>query len=179
MAGLDVSFNNVHTVPAGVPAEVAEHIETRTPALRGGRWSNGSSICDDGAAFLGAAGRKELESYPDALEMLRHGHAEYGWPSAQVEEHVQALDGHGQPTAYRFRCRQCGTHLAYGRPACSRRRAAAQRLRTASTTPPPPVARLGAPRFVGGDVETQATTSATTAKCVAAATTTSTWKISW
>ena len=35
--------------------------------------------CQDGAAFLGVVGRAELEPYPDALEMLRHEHDEYGW----------------------------------------------------------------------------------------------------
>jgi uncharacterized protein CbrC (UPF0167 family) len=69
--------------------------------------------CGDGAAFLGVAGWKELQPYPDAIEFLRHEHDEYDWPPDAVEEYLAALDKDGQPTAYLFRCRRCGRHLAY------------------------------------------------------------------
>ncbi len=33
--------------------------------------------------------------------------------SEQVEQHLAALDKDDSPTAYLFRCRHCGQHLAY------------------------------------------------------------------
>jgi uncharacterized protein CbrC (UPF0167 family) len=45
--------------------------------------------------------------------VLRHEHDEYEWPPEEVEEDLAVLDKEGQPTAYLFRCRHCGTHLAY------------------------------------------------------------------
>jgi uncharacterized protein CbrC (UPF0167 family) len=48
-----------------------------------------------------------------ALEALRHEHDGLGWTSEEVESYLRALDPDGQPTAYLFRCRVCGAHLAY------------------------------------------------------------------
>ncbi len=94
-------------------ADVVETITMRTPGFSGWQQERWMFHCSDGAAFLGPVGRRELQTYPDALEVLRHEHDEYGWPQEQVEEYLAALDKDGQPTAYLFRCRHCGTHLAY------------------------------------------------------------------
>jgi uncharacterized protein CbrC (UPF0167 family) len=100
-------------VPDDVPEPVTEEIATRTPgfiAWQGERWLY---HCADGAAFLGLVGRRELETYPDALEMLRQEQAEYGLPASEIEEFLAGLDKDGDHTAYLFACRHCGTHLAY------------------------------------------------------------------
>ena len=110
---LDVEFNALDSIPEGVPRGVVETIAARTPGYFAWQTERWLFHCDDGAAFLGAVGRRELEDHPDALEMLRHEHDEYGWPPEQVAEYVEGLDKDGQPTAYLFRCRHCGTHLAY------------------------------------------------------------------
>jgi uncharacterized protein CbrC (UPF0167 family) len=47
------------------------------------------------------------------LEMLHQEHAGYGWSREEAEEYVAGLDKDGQPTAYLFECRHCGTRLAY------------------------------------------------------------------
>lgn len=113
-ARFDADFTDVGTgVPAEVPSEVIEQIAHRTPGFTGWQQEHWLYHCADGAAFLGRVGRRELEQYPDALEVLRHEHDEYGWPPEQVEEYLAGLDKDGQPTAYLFRCRRCGQHLAY------------------------------------------------------------------
>jgi uncharacterized protein CbrC (UPF0167 family) len=45
--------------------------------------------------------------------MLRGENDEYGWPPEQLDEYLHALDKDGEATAYLFRCRHCGAHLAY------------------------------------------------------------------
>jgi uncharacterized protein CbrC (UPF0167 family) len=69
--------------------------------------------CEDGAAFLGRAGAGELARAPQALDDLRAEHRASNWPSDEIEHYLGALDKDGQPTAYLFVCRSCGTHLAY------------------------------------------------------------------
>jgi uncharacterized protein CbrC (UPF0167 family) len=100
-------------VPDGVPREVPEQIARRTPGFSGWQQEHWLYHCGDGAAFLGLAGHKELEPHPDAIDVLRHEHDEHGWSPEEVDEYLAALDKDGQPTAYLFRCRHCGQHLAY------------------------------------------------------------------
>ena len=96
-----------------VTRSVIEQLDRRTPGFTS--WQGGHLLyhCGDGAVFLGVVGRKELDPYPDAIEVLRHEHDEDGWEPDEVEEYLAALDKDGQPTAYLFRCRTCGCHLAY------------------------------------------------------------------
>jgi uncharacterized protein len=113
-AKFDAHFTDVGWgVPEGVPPVVVDEIAGRTPGFTGWQQEHWLYHCGDGAAFLGLAGRADLEPYPDALEELRGEQAGWGWPEAEIEEYVAALDKEGQPTAYLFRCRHCGRHLAY------------------------------------------------------------------
>ncbi len=113
-ARFDADFTDVGWgIPPGVPAEVTERIARRTPGFTGWQQEHWLYHCDDGTAFLGLVGRKELEPYPDAIEVLRHEHDEYGWPAQQVDDYIAALDTDGQQRAYLIRCRHCGRHLAY------------------------------------------------------------------
>ena len=109
----DADFSDVVEIPHSVPTDVVAEVTTRTPSFIAWQQENWLFHCDDGAAFLGVVGRPELEKFPDALEMLRHEHDEYGWTPEHVEQYIDALEKDGQPTAYLFRCQQCGTHLAY------------------------------------------------------------------
>jgi uncharacterized protein len=110
----DARFTDIGgELPDDVPAEVIEQITRRTPGFTGWQQEHWLYHCGDGAAFLGLVGRKELEPYPDAIEVLRHEHDEYNWPPDEVEEYLAGLDKDGQPTAYLFQCRRCGQHLAY------------------------------------------------------------------
>ncbi|MGX8910285.1 CbrC family protein [Streptomyces netropsis] len=49
----------------------------------------------------------------EALAVLRQELADASWPPTQTEQYLSALSKDGQPTAYLFRCRSCGSHLAY------------------------------------------------------------------
>jgi uncharacterized protein CbrC (UPF0167 family) len=90
-----------------------EIIAERTPGFSGWQQEHWLYHCNDGAAFLGRAGSEELEPHPDAFEMLRREGEARGWDSDQIERYIGALDKDGEATAYLFRCRHCGTHLAY------------------------------------------------------------------
>ncbi|MET9648266.1 CbrC family protein [Streptomyces syringium] len=44
---------------------------------------------------------------------MRISFAPRPWSAAQIEQYLSALSKDGQPTAYLFQCRSCGSHLAY------------------------------------------------------------------
>jgi uncharacterized protein CbrC (UPF0167 family) len=91
-------------VPADVPDEVVVQVATRTPGFSGWQQEHWLYHCGDAAAFLGRVGWDELRPYPDAIESLGHDH-DAGY--------LKTLDTDGEATAYLFRCRHCGRHLAY------------------------------------------------------------------
>ncbi len=63
-----------------------------------------SSDGPDGLSFSAAPTRSKL---------CGQDHIGYGWTPGLVEEYLTELDKDGSPTAYVFRCRHCGTHVAY------------------------------------------------------------------
>ncbi|WP_233273522.1 CbrC family protein [Streptomyces broussonetiae] len=105
-----VFFNEVEA--GELPDEAARQICERTPGFVTWQDWGWPEHCGDGAVFLGAAGARELRPHPDALDDLRGRCTEWGWEAEPVERFLAALDKNGQPTAYLFRCRVCGTHLA-------------------------------------------------------------------
>ena len=113
-ARFDAEFTDIGSgVPDDVPPEVTDEVSTRTPGFSGWQQEHWLYHCGDAAAFLGRAGRQELEPHPEALEALRAEQAEVDAPPEEVTEYLAALDKDDQPTAYLFRCRRCSTHLAY------------------------------------------------------------------
>ena len=107
----DAEFTDVGIgVPDDVPSDVLDAVARRTPGFMGWQQEHWLYHCGDAAAFLGRAGRTELDPYPDALEMIRE---ETGLAGDDAEEYLDALDKDGAPTAYLFRCRVCGAHVAY------------------------------------------------------------------
>jgi uncharacterized protein CbrC (UPF0167 family) len=110
----DAEFTDVGVgLPSDVPRDVMQEIARRTPGFSGWQQEHWLYHCSDGAVFLGRAGRIELEPHPEAIEVLRHEHDEYGWSPEQVDDYLASLNKDDQPTAYLFRCRHCGQHLAY------------------------------------------------------------------
>ena len=109
----DATFTDDVPVPDDVPGEVVTLVTTRTPGFGGWQQEHWLYHCGDGAAFLGVAGWPELERHPAALDSLRHESAGFGWSPQQIEEYLRALDKDGSPAAYLFKCRHCGTDLAY------------------------------------------------------------------
>ena len=112
-ARFDATFTDDWGAPDDVPAEVVALVTQRTPGFSGWQQERWMYHCGDGCAFLGRGGRVELAQRADAVEVLRHEHDGLGWTAEQVEEYLQRLDPDSPPTAYLFRCRVCGTHLAY------------------------------------------------------------------
>ncbi len=113
-AKFDAEFTDVGVgVPDDIADAVIELIARRTPGLSGWQQEHWLYHCGDGAAFLGRVGRDELTPYPDALDTLRREHDQDRWAPEQIEEHLASLSKDDPPTAYLFRCRHCGQHLAY------------------------------------------------------------------
>lgn len=110
----DAEFTDVGWgVPPGVPASVTDDIAHRTPGFRAWQQEHWLYHCGDGCAFLGAVGRRELRDYPDAWEALRRESQSAGWADQEIADYLDSLTKDGAPTAYLFRCLECGTHLAY------------------------------------------------------------------
>jgi uncharacterized protein len=112
-ARFNADFTDVGNAPDDVPEAVLEELAKRTPGFTGWQQEHWLYHCGDAAAFLGPAGWRELESYPDAIDALRHEHDAYSWTADQTKTYLASLDKEGEPTAYVFRCRHCGRHLAY------------------------------------------------------------------
>jgi len=100
-------------VPADVPDAVVRKVATRTPGFAGWQQEHWLYHCGDAAAFLGRVGWQELQSHPDAVRSLQHEGDMDARRAEEVDEYLKALDKTGEATAYLFRCRHCGRHLAY------------------------------------------------------------------
>ena len=113
-ATFDAEFTEAEwRAPDDVPRDVVETIARRTVGFEAWQQPQWLYHCGDGAVFLGLVGTPELAAYPDAIEALRRECEEYGFTPAETADHLAALDKDGEPTAYLFRCRRCGVHLAY------------------------------------------------------------------
>ncbi len=112
-ARYDAELVDVYDAPGNVPEGTLETISRRTPGFSGWQQERWLFHCGDGAVFLGPVGASELAAFPDAREMLRFENSTGGSSPEQVEEFLAALDKDGNPTAYLFRCRMCGSRLAY------------------------------------------------------------------
>jgi uncharacterized protein len=89
-----------------VAAAVADEIAYRTPGFASWQQERWFTHCGDGALYLGAMGRKELEAAgTEAIEAIR---LECGYEGADWTSYFEALDANSGPTAYLFRCRHCG-----------------------------------------------------------------------
>jgi hypothetical protein len=109
----DADFTDTWGTPDEVTMPLLDEITRRTPGFSSWQQAHWLYHCGDGCAFLGAVGRKELASYPDAIEMLLREGEQSGWSADDSRAYVSRLTANGQPTAYLFRCHHCGTHLAF------------------------------------------------------------------
>jgi hypothetical protein len=114
-----VTFHDEASVPGHdfdaapeVSAEIVAEVCHRTPGFTGWQQEQWFTCCDDAAAFLGRAGREELESeWPDAIDAVRRASAIED--DDEWEEFLDTLDRDGSPTAYVFKCLHCGKYGAY------------------------------------------------------------------
>ena len=89
-----------------VPDDVVATLVERTPCFSGWQQERWFTCCGDAAAFVGRAGKRELEALgAAALEAIR---AEVGYEGSYWTDYLAALDAAGSPTAYLFRCLHCG-----------------------------------------------------------------------
>lgn len=112
----DAEFNDAAAIggyakPKALPRAVVEEVAYRTPGFCSWQQEQWLTCCGDAAAFVGCAGRKELErDWSDAIDSIRENS---GIPAADWDDYYEALDKDGGPTAYVFRCLHCGRHLGY------------------------------------------------------------------
>jgi uncharacterized protein CbrC (UPF0167 family) len=99
--------------PEDIHEDALLRLTQRTPGFTGWQQEHWLYHCGDAAAFLGLAGREELEAHPGALESLISELAELNWSNDEVDDYLSALSTTSSPTAYLFRCLSCETHLAY------------------------------------------------------------------
>jgi uncharacterized protein CbrC (UPF0167 family) len=100
----DAFFLNVDEAPDDVPRDLLLRLERTTPGFLAWQDPQWMFHCGDGAAYLGMVDGNELAAHPEAFDMLRE---EYD------EDELRSLRKDGDASAYLFRCRHCGTHLAY------------------------------------------------------------------
>jgi len=97
-----VGYGTGESVPVSVVRELVE----RTPCFSGWQQERWFTCCGDAAAFIGRAGKAELQAAGRvALEVVR---SEAGYEGSDWDEYLEVLDADGSPTAYLFRCLHCG-----------------------------------------------------------------------
>ena len=108
----DASGIGGYSQPAVIPKAAVEEVAFRTPGFSGWQQEHWMTCCGDAAAFVGRAGRAELEhEWPDAVASIQQ---EYGGDDGEDwQSYWSALDKNGSPSAYVFRCLHCGKHLGY------------------------------------------------------------------
>jgi len=109
-------FDAEFTDPAGiggygetierVDQEVMLEVACRTPGYAAWQEAQWWTHCGDAAAYLGPAGKAEVEAYGEELIVSLRENS--GIPEKDWERHLNELSKDGSPTAYVFRCRHCG-----------------------------------------------------------------------
>jgi uncharacterized protein len=89
-----------------VPVSIVRELVERTPCFSGWQQERWFTCCGDGAAFIGRAGKTELQAAGEAA--LHAVRSESGYEGRNWEEYFDALDADGSPTAYLFQCLHCG-----------------------------------------------------------------------
>ena len=94
-----------------VDLKIAEEVAYRTPGFIGWQQERWFTHCCDAAAFIGLVGHSELTDYGGgAIKAIKE---EIGFEGDEWGEYFDSLDRSGEPTAYLFRCRHCGTYGGY------------------------------------------------------------------
>jgi uncharacterized protein len=94
-----------------LPKAIVEEVAFRTPGFAGWQQEIWMACCNDAAAFLGPAGKRELlRKWPGAIPSIRQ---ESGIDDSYWSEYYEALNIDGGPTAYVFQCLHCRKLLGY------------------------------------------------------------------
>ena len=89
-----------------VPLAVREEVAYRTPGFSGWQQERWWTHCSDAAAFIGLAGRQEMDAF--GLQLVEDLRLDSGLEAGDWQIYYQALDKQRAPTAYLFRCLHCG-----------------------------------------------------------------------
>jgi uncharacterized protein CbrC (UPF0167 family) len=109
---LEASFTDEYGLGGGgewddVAQSVIEEVAYRTPGFTSWQQEKWWTHCGDAAQFIGRAGRKELEAFgPQALRAIQESAGLSD--GLEWKRFLSALDKSGSPTAYLFRCTNCG-----------------------------------------------------------------------
>jgi uncharacterized protein CbrC (UPF0167 family) len=95
-----------------VSKEVKEEIAYRTPGFCGWQQERWLAHCNDACAFLGPAGKKEVEKY-NSQELLESLRADIYMNEEDFHNYLNSLDKEYGPTAYIFQCLHCGKYMGY------------------------------------------------------------------
>lgn len=93
----------------GVSDDVRKELEQRTPGFDAWQQEEWLGCCDDAAAFLGVAGKGELErDFPEAVPVVKkYLRRELELSKEDAEDFYDGLSKDGEPSAYVFRCLHC------------------------------------------------------------------------
>lgn len=89
-----------------VPDDVVEEISQRTPGFTAWQQETWWTHCNDGGAFLGPAGKAELDEMGD--EAWTAVRTATGFEGEEWQAFASQVSRNGNPTAYLFRCLHCG-----------------------------------------------------------------------
>lgn len=101
----DAEFTTVDGAPTDVLPMVLDEVLHRTPGFSGWQQERWLFHCSDAAEYLGKVGFQDVADLPEIIQSL----VDDGWS----EEHLRYMSADGDLTGYLFRCRHCGTQLAY------------------------------------------------------------------
>ena len=95
-----------------VAAEVREEISYRTPGFNGWQQERWLVHCGDACAYLGPAGKNEIEAY-SSLDLIHSLQVDKGLGDEEFLDYLEKISINNAPTAYVFRCRHCGQYAGY------------------------------------------------------------------
>ncbi len=95
-----------------VSQEVKAEVAYRTPGFCSWQQEKWLVHCGDACAFLGPAGKEEVEQY-SSQELLDSLRADMDMNEDEFRDYFNGLDKEYGPTAYIFRCLHCGTYMGY------------------------------------------------------------------
>ncbi|HZS10027.1 MAG TPA: CbrC family protein [Blastocatellia bacterium] len=95
-----------------IPQMIEEEIAWRTPGFSGWQQERWLVHCSDACAFLGPAGKEEVEAFTNK-ELLNSLQAESEMDDGEFREYFNSLRRDHGPTAYIFKCLHCGQLLGY------------------------------------------------------------------
>jgi len=104
-AAFRAEFTTADGAPADVPDTVLDAVLRRTPGFAGWQQERWLFHCSDGAEFRGRIGYHDATALPGVIESITAD----DWS----EDVLRHMSPDGDLTGYLFRCRQCGTFLAY------------------------------------------------------------------